>query len=662
MKRPRDADKNREEVPFPAAKNRTNQSVVYNRHVASESFLSFCAPRPPSAPREIPVVGELIFVKRWSHIGMDRVAGLRGVAAELAGVDFLDQPDVLKQWNLDGVLRTFDRQFDPEEENETDIVVVVQGPTTTRNVFTPRPQILDTTWVGVVESTPGEMGTLPGFRERANSFFLLPFTTSQVYVTEGSSAPLPGSRVYERPKADVVRGFRKYDNLRMIGAWRLGKIVDTSPSPGQVTINVDISWFNTHWLEAVFGVPFSAGAHYILGKHGPRAVPSAMGPTQAQIDAAKKKLDDAARNLQKKLRHLNAERKKHADELIRRQHAIERLKNILKEILKNAGGGEGGGDGGGGDGGGGDGGGGEGGGEGGGGGEEGGVEEGGGEEGGAESIKKLVDSARASILKRMKPDLEPIMELLNLARNNGWDPTYSAEAECVFLLSAHFHRTDPENALFENFPRVDGLCRRVARAEEADVADLSEELIKAVETNEFKDEFIFLQKVLELIGKFYVAVPDDGVVILEEKTRQDVFTMINSCLAEGQTANASFALPQYVVELLVGKKGGADDTQLDIDPEVAKQAAQARIASSWAVPLILDAYRRSTSLWNDDVDDETVDTLADVASNFLHFDAAANMEVIRLVREFPGTIARNDAVGHVALAIFVGRAIESLFS
>ena len=322
--------------PVPTAKNRTNQSVVFNRHIASESFLSLCAPRPPSAPRESPVVGEVLFVKRWAHLGKDRVAGLRGVAAELAEVDILDQPEVLKKWNLDGVLRTFDNQFDPEEEHETDIVVVVQGPTTTRNVFTPRPQILDTTWIGVVESTPAEMGKLPGFRARPSSFFLLPFTTSQVFEPEQSSAPLPGSRVYERPKADVVRGFQRGDNLRMIGAWRLGKIVDTSPSPGQVTINVDVSWFNTHWLTVVFGVPFGpgAGTHLILGKHGPFPVPSSKGPTQAQIDAAKKEFDDAVKVLQQKLKKLNAERKKHAEELIRRQEAIERLRRIRKKILE----------------------------------------------------------------------------------------------------------------------------------------------------------------------------------------------------------------------------------------------------------------------------------------------------------------------------------------
>jgi hypothetical protein len=94
---------------------------------------------------------------------------------------------------------------------------------------------------------------------------------------------------------------------------------------------------------------------------------------------------------------------------------------------------------------------------------------------------------------------------------------------------------------------------------------------------------------------------------------------------------------------------------------MAKKAAQARIVSSWAVPLLLDAYRRATSLFEDDVDDETYNALADVASHFLPFDTALNIEVVKLTRENPATIARDDPTGHVALAIFVGRAVESLF-
>ena len=98
-------------APFDTAKNRTNASVVYTRAIDGSSYESITAPRPSYAPREKPVVGEPLFVKRSRTVdGIDQVASIRGVADHLHLHDRVDQPDVLREWNLDGVLRTFDAQ------------------------------------------------------------------------------------------------------------------------------------------------------------------------------------------------------------------------------------------------------------------------------------------------------------------------------------------------------------------------------------------------------------------------------------------------------------------------------------------------------------------------------------------------------------------------
>tara|TARA_B110001452_G_C15232234_1_gene426774 strand:+ start:137 stop:1825 length:1689 start_codon:yes stop_codon:yes gene_type:complete len=182
---------------------------------------------------------------------MDRVSAVDGVNREIASDPRAGQTDTrdwlhATYWRPDGfLLSTEDRAMDParrdylpSEERVSDssaLLVAIQGPTLVRNDFVTRPLIGDVFYAGLAEADDGTF-----------SWFL--FSSQQLDIVDPAHvAAINRPREPRRP-IDVLpntrrcrpSGFSRANMERLCLAYCLGRVVDVSPAPGCVTLDVHV--------------------------------------------------------------------------------------------------------------------------------------------------------------------------------------------------------------------------------------------------------------------------------------------------------------------------------------------------------------------------------------------------------------------------------------
>jgi hypothetical protein len=165
---------------------------------------------------------------------IDAVAGMDAVNAELS-----TQLEDENAWRIDGVLLSTESEMDPVLQNmgvrntttTTAILEAVQGPTQMRNMYSSRPLVGDYVYLGLVWGGAGS----PGYAWK-------PFSSQHLdmeFVPEQPRAQQLGFAGHAKRKLLHVE-FSKDDRQRLCRAVCLGRVIDSAPSPGMLTVNVAI--------------------------------------------------------------------------------------------------------------------------------------------------------------------------------------------------------------------------------------------------------------------------------------------------------------------------------------------------------------------------------------------------------------------------------------
>ena len=217
-------------IPTTSASNKkTNAQIPYTRVTRDAEALG--------------VVGEPLFVRAnvrdplsasMPDEKLDAVAGIEAVNAELATQ--LEDEDA---WRVDGILLSTESEMDPilqdmgvrNTSTTTAILEAVQGPTQLRNIYSARPLVGDWVYLGLVWGG----GDKPGYR-------WVPFSSQHLdmdFVPEEPREPKLGFAGHR--KHSLLRvGFGQEQRQRLCRAVCLGRVIDSAPSPGMVTVNVNL--------------------------------------------------------------------------------------------------------------------------------------------------------------------------------------------------------------------------------------------------------------------------------------------------------------------------------------------------------------------------------------------------------------------------------------
>ena len=168
----------------------------------------------------------------------DTVAGVDAVNRELATREVDNS-----SWRLDGILMSTEQEMDPkfreQVENEaftttTSVLVAIQGPTVLRNLYCSRPLVGDFVYLGLVYSLTGDPAELvPQW---------VPFSSQHLdmaFVPERPRAPQLGFAGIVNRKLEHVE-FTDTQIRLMCRAYCIGRVVDCAPSPGMITVNVQV--------------------------------------------------------------------------------------------------------------------------------------------------------------------------------------------------------------------------------------------------------------------------------------------------------------------------------------------------------------------------------------------------------------------------------------
>ena len=219
-------------TPMPttsASNKKSNVQIPYSRVTRNAEALG--------------IVGTPVFVR--ANIGdpltvsmpdekLDAVAGMEAVNAELA-----TQIEDENAWRIDGVLLSTESEMDPvlqdlgvrNTSTTTAILESIQGPTQMRNLYSSRPLVGDFIYLGLVWGGAGS----PGYAWK-------PFCSQHLdmeFVPEQPRAQQLGFAGHVKRKLLHVE-FSKDDRQRLCRAVCLGRVIDSSPSPGMITVNVAI--------------------------------------------------------------------------------------------------------------------------------------------------------------------------------------------------------------------------------------------------------------------------------------------------------------------------------------------------------------------------------------------------------------------------------------
>ncbi len=231
-------------VPTTTASNKkTNVQIPYTRVVNDARHL----------PRER---GELVFVRAVvdatvagklrvsAHDRTEFLAGLDAVNAKIGAADPEYQEEEAEAWSVDGVLISTEREMDPEEmawttydepvTSSTAVLIALQGHTVLRNVFSDRAFVGDYCYVGLVQPRGKEPRWVPFSSQHLD----------MVHAPEPPTAPQLGFHGTATRKRVRV-AFTEEDAAGLCSAYCIGRVVDSAPTPGDVTVNVQVrrmSW------------------------------------------------------------------------------------------------------------------------------------------------------------------------------------------------------------------------------------------------------------------------------------------------------------------------------------------------------------------------------------------------------------------------------------
>ena len=219
-------------TPMPttsASNKKTNVQIPYTRVTRDAEALG--------------IVGTPVFVR--ANVGdpltvsmpderIDAVAGMDAVNAEL-----VTQNEYNDAWRVDGVLLSTESEMDPvlqdmgvrNTSTTTTILEAVQGPTQLRNLYSSRPLMGDYVYLGLLWNSAGT----PGYTWK-------PFCSQHLdmeFVPEQPRAPQLGFAGHAKHKLLHVE-FTQDDRQRLCRAVCLGRVIDSAPSPGMITVNVAI--------------------------------------------------------------------------------------------------------------------------------------------------------------------------------------------------------------------------------------------------------------------------------------------------------------------------------------------------------------------------------------------------------------------------------------
>lgn len=187
------------------------------------------------------VVGTPVFIR--ANVGdplvtsmpderLDAVAGVEAVNAEMA-----TQRVETNEWRVDGVLLSTESEMDPVLEDlgvrntatTTALLEAVQGPTQLRNLYSARPLVGDYVYLGLVWDGAAGHSWKPFSSQNLDMEFL----------PEQPRAPQLGFSGHVKRKLLKV-DFTKEDRQRLVRAVCLGRVIDSSPSPGMITVHVSL--------------------------------------------------------------------------------------------------------------------------------------------------------------------------------------------------------------------------------------------------------------------------------------------------------------------------------------------------------------------------------------------------------------------------------------
>ena len=165
---------------------------------------------------------------------IDAVAGMDAVNAELA-----TQLEDENAWRVDGVLLSTESEMDPVLQDmgvrntctTMAILEAVQGPTQMRNLYSSRPLVGDYVYLGLVWGGAGS----PGYAWK-------PFSSQHLdmeFVPQQPRAQQLGFAGHAKRRLLHVE-FTDDDRQRLCRAVCLGRVIDSAPSPGMITVNVAI--------------------------------------------------------------------------------------------------------------------------------------------------------------------------------------------------------------------------------------------------------------------------------------------------------------------------------------------------------------------------------------------------------------------------------------
>ena len=160
----------------------------------------------------------------------------------LAGIDAVNRELVYQlhntNWRLDGILMSTEQEMDPQlrtlAENEpfttsTSALVAIQGPTVLRNLYCSRPLVGDYVYLGLVYGYPTGVRWVPFCSQHLD----------MSHMPERPRAPQLGfAGIFNRKLENVT--FNDTQIQRMCRAYCIGRVTDCAPSPGMITVNVQL--------------------------------------------------------------------------------------------------------------------------------------------------------------------------------------------------------------------------------------------------------------------------------------------------------------------------------------------------------------------------------------------------------------------------------------
>lgn len=204
--------------------------------------------------RHLPDDGDVVFIRSpdgrkaagkmrvSANDKTEMLASLSSVNAAIVAAAPCDRIRLVESWTVDGILLSTEREMDKKSRHAEDepltsstaVLVSLQGPTVLRNIFSDRPLVGDWCYIGMVT----EIGQAPQ---------LVPFSSQHLdmnFKPEPPVAPQLGFATTVTRKRERVT-FTAAQARALCYAFCLGRVVDSSPSDGNVTVNVNVrrmSW------------------------------------------------------------------------------------------------------------------------------------------------------------------------------------------------------------------------------------------------------------------------------------------------------------------------------------------------------------------------------------------------------------------------------------